>query len=199
MAAFPEFDSEKFKADAEKAISIPLGFSSPLWFAYAGMASAGVAYWWMSQLAKPENLEALHGMVEKYSLVPVPETPVIETPVLAVEPPPVPAPPLAAEPVFEDVIEPMVPEPAMVSAAVAVEPVAEAIEAVADDLTRLVGIGPTLAMKLSDLGVKTYNDIASWTADDIEKFDKSLNLMGRVRREDWVGQARQFADQMTAH
>lgn len=187
MVALPEINADKFRADAERAMAIPLGFASPLWFAYAGMASAGVAFWWMSQLARPENLEALHGSANKYALVPVPETPVVEAPALAAEPPPAPL------PVVPEVV---IPEPALEAATAVVEP---AVEQAADDLTRLIGIGPTLALKLADLGVKTYNDIASWTIDDVERYDRTLNLMGRVKREDWVGQARQFAEQGAAY
>jgi predicted flap endonuclease-1-like 5' DNA nuclease len=195
MADFPQIDTDKFQADAVKAMAIPLGFASPLWLAYGAMASAGMAYWWMSQLTKPANVEAFSGMVGKYSAIPVPETHIFEAPLMAV----------VTEAVIEDVPETLIPEPALVAAAV--EPMTEAaqvyveaapkiMEAATDDLTKLVGIGPTLASKLSDLGVKSFADIATWTADDIEKFDKSLNLMGRATREKWIDQARQFADQV---
>jgi predicted flap endonuclease-1-like 5' DNA nuclease len=65
----------------------------------------------------------------------------------------------------------------------------------ADDLTRLAGIGPTLAAKLADLGVRTYADIAAWTEEDLAKVDQTLELRGRATREAWIDQARQFAAQ----
>ena len=45
--------------DPQKALYIPVGAASPLWFLFAGAASAGVAYWWMTRWADRSNLEAL--------------------------------------------------------------------------------------------------------------------------------------------
>ena len=46
---------------AGKALYVPVGLASatPLWLMFTGAASAGVAYWWMSRLFKPTNLEAI--------------------------------------------------------------------------------------------------------------------------------------------
>lgn len=41
------------------ALNLPIGAASPLWFMFAGAASAGVAYWWMTRWMRPANLEAL--------------------------------------------------------------------------------------------------------------------------------------------
>lgn len=41
------------------ALHVPIGAASPLWFMFAGAASAGVAYWWMTRWMRPVNLEAL--------------------------------------------------------------------------------------------------------------------------------------------
>jgi hypothetical protein len=46
---------------AERALQFPVGVVSPLWLLYAGAASAGMAYWWLTRWAKPSNLEALLG------------------------------------------------------------------------------------------------------------------------------------------
>lgn len=46
-------------ANFQTALRVPMGAVSPLWFIYAGAASAGVAYWWMARWSKPQNLEAL--------------------------------------------------------------------------------------------------------------------------------------------
>lgn len=43
----------------ETAMRFPVGSVSPLWLMFAGAASAGVAYWWMSRWTRPVNLEAL--------------------------------------------------------------------------------------------------------------------------------------------
>ena len=47
--------------DPKSAIYLPLGAASPLWFLYAGAASAGVAYWWFSRWRGATNVEALFG------------------------------------------------------------------------------------------------------------------------------------------
>ncbi len=47
--------------DPQKALYIPVGAASPLWFLFAGAASAGLAYWWMTRFTDRTNLEALLG------------------------------------------------------------------------------------------------------------------------------------------
>ena len=61
------------------------------------------------------------------------------------------------------------------------------------DLTRLVGIGPKLAVALADRGVSRYAQIAAWTQDDLAEIDKALDLKGRAVRDAWVAQAKRFA------
>ncbi len=81
------------------------------------------------------------------------------------------------------------------SAAETMENTVTAVSMAADDLTRLFGVGPTLAAKLGDMGIRTFSEIASWTESDLENVDKALDLKGRAVREKWVDQARQFAEQ----
>ena len=64
-----------------------------------------------------------------------------------------------------------------------------------EDLTRLMGIGPKLAAALAERGVTRYAQIAAWTADDLAKFDKALDLKGRAVRDAWVAQAKRFASE----
>lgn len=68
-------DSERPAAvvDAELALRAPFGALSPLWFYFTGVASAGVAYWWMTRWAGVVNLEAMKA--EATALVPILETP----------------------------------------------------------------------------------------------------------------------------
>ena len=75
------------------------------------------------------------------------------------------------------------------------ESVAEAIAPPAEphDLTRLVGIGPKLAVALAELGVTRFEHIAAWTQDDLAEIDKALDLKGRAVRDAWVAQAKRFA------
>ncbi len=76
-----------------------------------------------------------------------------------------------------------------------IESVAEAIAPPAEphDLTRLVGIGPKLAVALAERGVTRFEHIANWTQDDLAEIDKALDLKGRAVRDAWVAQARRFA------
>lgn len=66
-----------------------VGVASPLWSFFGAAAAGGVAYWWMTQWARPVNLEAMFG---KAKTLPILE-PVLE-PVVA-----------AAEAVAETVVE----------------------------------------------------------------------------------------------
>jgi predicted flap endonuclease-1-like 5' DNA nuclease len=59
-----------------------------------------------------------------------------------------------------------------------------------DDLKRIKGIGFQIEKRLNSLGVMTYEDIANWTSEDIERISESLDFKGRIQRENWVEQAR---------
>jgi predicted flap endonuclease-1-like 5' DNA nuclease len=62
-----------------------------------------------------------------------------------------------------------------------------------DDLRLIVGIGPVLERLLQQLGVATYRQIARWSERDIDDFDAKLpEFPGRIRRDDWVTQAREL-------
>lgn len=172
------FDAETAKAQAEKALSLPVGMASPLWLAYGGVTAGALTWWWMNQWMKPMNLEAMSwpGMADFNKLMGGPST------IAAAMEEVVPAPVLAAvEPILEAV-------------EIVAETAAQVVEKTPDDLTVLVGIGPTLAGKLADLGVTTYADIAAWNEADVESFDKQLKLLGRIGRDGWIEQARQLAE-----
>ena len=60
-----------------------------------------------------------------------------------------------------------------------------------DDLKLIVGVGPVLQRMLYQLGVSTFRQIARWTERDIDDFDARLHeFPGRIRRDQWVTQAR---------
>ena len=61
---------------------------------------------------------------------------------------------------------------------------------VSDDLTKIKGLGPKAAAKLSENGVTSLAQIANWTADDVARMDDMINGRGRIERDDWVGQAK---------
>jgi predicted flap endonuclease-1-like 5' DNA nuclease len=69
---------------------------------------------------------------------------------------------------------------------------ADPAPAFADDLTRLVGIGPKLSAALAERGVSTFADIAAWTTDDLAEVDQALSLKGRAVRDAWVAQAKRL-------
>ena len=60
-----------------------------------------------------------------------------------------------------------------------------------DDLTRLKGVGPKLAAALEGLGITSLETIANWDDAEIDRVDSKLGrFQGRIRRDDWVTQAR---------
>jgi len=66
-----------------------------------------------------------------------------------------------------------------------------AVEAAGDDLTDIKGIGAVSAERLNDAGVKTFAEIAAWSDDDLEANSAKIKVsVERIRREDWVSQAR---------
>lgn len=108
----------------------------------------------------------------------------------APEPEPTPA-PVAAAP------EPA-PEPAPAPAASGEATRPEALEAArdggADDLKKIKGIGPKLEKLCNTLGFYHFDQIASWSADEVAWVDTNLEgFKGRVTRDNWVEQARLLA------
>jgi predicted flap endonuclease-1-like 5' DNA nuclease len=157
---------------------VPMGVFSPLWAVFGAAAGAGVAYWWMTRWTQAVNVEALAGFAAKPAVAgkatpievvaePAPVAEVVE----AVE--------AVAAPEPEAVVEP---EPAPIAAAVA------------DDLTRMSGIGPKLSAALAARGVTRFAQIAAWTAEDLAEVDAALSLKGRAVREAWVAQAKRLAN-----
>jgi predicted flap endonuclease-1-like 5' DNA nuclease len=59
-----------------------------------------------------------------------------------------------------------------------------------DDLKRIRGVGVLIEKKLNALGVTRYEQVANWSAADIERFSDKLDFKGRIERENWVEQAR---------
>lgn len=61
-----------------------------------------------------------------------------------------------------------------------------------DNLTDINGIGPVIEEKLHALGVTTFQQIADFTDEDIERVNEQLNFKGRIEREQWVEQAKKL-------
>lgn len=63
-----------------------------------------------------------------------------------------------------------------------------------DDFARIKGVGPKLVALLPTLGITRFAQIAAWNDEDIERIDAQLDVFaGRIRRDNWVEQARFLA------
>jgi predicted flap endonuclease-1-like 5' DNA nuclease len=68
-----------------------------------------------------------------------------------------------------------------------------------DDLTRIKGVGPKLAARLAELEVTGFEQISGWDEAEIDRIDAELGrFQGRIRRDNWVEQARFLAKGDTA-
>jgi predicted flap endonuclease-1-like 5' DNA nuclease len=77
------------------------------------------------------------------------------------------------------------PKPKAVAAKAPAKPV------IPDNLELLKGVGPKLNTLLKSLGVSSFEQVANWTAPDIDEIDAKLGTFaGRIRRDNWVDQAK---------
>jgi predicted flap endonuclease-1-like 5' DNA nuclease len=84
-------------------------------------------------------------------------------------------------------------KPKEASPAASPKPAAAAQPAAAakDDLTQISGIGPSFEKKLNQQGISTYAQLAKLSDAQIQKLEETLmKIPGRIKREDWVGQAK---------
>jgi len=72
-------------------------------------------------------------------------------------------------------------------------PKKKAASADGDKLTDINGIGPVIEGKLHGLGITTFQQIADFTPEDVERIDGELNFKGRIDREEWISQAKEKA------
>ena len=136
-----------------------------------------------------------------------PESPPVE-PVAKVKPapPPEPAPVEAApEPAPVEVAlepAPVEPAPEPVTAVSEPAPVEAApkpalvrmpdkpVRTEPDDLKLISGIGPALEKKLNACGISRYQELATLSDADIDRVEAAIKSFGRIRRDDWIGQAK---------
>ena len=64
----------------------------------------------------------------------------------------------------------------------------------ADDLKRIKGIGPVIEGTLNEEGVYHFQQVADFTPDNVKWVDKNVSIPGRVKRDDWMGQAQSLID-----
>ena len=62
---------------------------------------------------------------------------------------------------------------------------------VSDDLKQLSGVGPALEKKLHAAGVTSFEQIAAWSAKDVEVINEKISSKGRVEKEGWIDQAKE--------
>lgn len=63
-----------------------------------------------------------------------------------------------------------------------------------EELARIKGLGPKLQALLPTLGVTTFAQIAAWDEAGIDRIDAQLGVFqGRIRKDNWVEQARFLA------
>nr|WP_283773282.1 hypothetical protein [Altererythrobacter sp. KTW20L] len=136
-----------------------------------GMAVA----WWIfaanrtTRVAKEQSAEADALALRNQALIDAPPAAAATPKTAAPEPAPAPAPPLAP----------------------AAPPVAASG---ADDLTLIKGLGPKLKAQLAVMGVTTFAQIAAWDDAEIDRVDAQMGrFQGRIRRDDWVAQAKLLA------
>jgi predicted flap endonuclease-1-like 5' DNA nuclease len=96
------------------------------------------------------------------------------------------------------------PAPAAAKPAADVEPAAAgtapatlttARDGAPDDLKQIKGVGPKLEKQLHSMGFYHFDQIASWTADEVAWVDENMTgFNGRVTRDDWVAQAKALAN-----
>ena len=64
----------------------------------------------------------------------------------------------------------------------------------ADDLQKIKGIGPFIAEKLNALGIYKFSQLANMTSEIEEEVNVAIEFFpGRVKRDEWAKQAKEFA------
>ncbi len=69
----------------------------------------------------------------------------------------------------------------------------DAAKGEADDLTKISGVGPKLNGVLNENGVFHFWQISEWGPAEIAYMDDKLSFKGRIERDGWIDQAKQFA------
>jgi len=67
-----------------------------------------------------------------------------------------------------------------------------------DDLTKIKGIDAALAARLRQLNAIKLEQIANLSDEDIANIDETLQLDGRIEKDDWVGQAQALIAEASA-
>jgi predicted flap endonuclease-1-like 5' DNA nuclease len=153
--------------------------------------------------------------LESASQVRIEKRPQVAVPPVQSPPPPAPAiltEPAAAVPAPQPTVRVAAPPAEAPQAAVprtAVKPAAPAVSAKAavtgaaataataagpaEDLKRIKGIGVEFEQRLHALGVRRFAQISAWTSADVARFNRELDLHGRIQHDNWIEQAQILA------
>ena len=69
----------------------------------------------------------------------------------------------------------------------------------ADDLKRIAGIGQNIERQLNQAGIFHFRQIAALDDANVAWLERHLRLRGRVRRQDWIGQAKNLIGERPGH
>ena len=65
-----------------------------------------------------------------------------------------------------------------------------------DDLSKIHGVGPAFAKTLNKMGLYSFDQIARWTPEDIDKVAKKLyTAPERIKRDKWIAEAKKLHEQ----
>ena len=67
-----------------------------------------------------------------------------------------------------------------------------------DDLLQIKGINADLFGRLKQINCYKYEQIANFSDEDIANVDDTLNLGGRIEKDDWIGQAQRLIAEASA-
>lgn len=135
-------------------------------------------------------------VVEEAATQPVPESPPEIQPAPPPPPAPAPQPEVVPSPEPQPEIVPSV-EPIPAPSPPTAAPAGEVL--LADDLSRIKGLGPKLQKLLPTLGLSTFAQIAALTDADLAELDTKLGAFaGRPAKDNWVEQAKYLAAGDTA-
>lgn len=149
---------------------------------FAVLRRGGVAYPDWAGPQAPSSAEP--AVTKKPARSPKPQakaasTPPVADPAATAEPVPPPKPPVVQTTPDHQIEKPAKPIPTVPSAPI--EP---------DDLKLISGIGPALEKKLNACGISRYQELATLSDADIDRVEASIKSFGRIRRDNWIGQAK---------
>lgn len=67
------------------------------------------------------------------------------------------------------------------------------VDGKADDLKKISGVGKVLEGKLNDAGIFHFWQVAALKKAQIEELETEMSFPGRITRDEWVSQAKEFA------